>query len=501
MIRTIAQRTVLFAAMFAALLLTTCITPLPASDTAADAELREQSPAWYILGQPDGGDLLHGLPQRLGLAAASDRVNAPTDEADVAASVVVEYDGALEGDLFLGLFASARFAAAPPLEVYQFSGPGEHEIRLPEGEWSIAAMIGLPPHPEALGVDQNWPQQIHVTSGQSPEIHVLVSPKFRARPAGVPRLEEGFASLWNPVDPVRLAIVRMYDSSGAPYPFNRVTFVDRDDQTTQPTSFHEIGTDHFGFAYCDEIDGPFSLMVQRFEFDPDECLFRWHHKKLSRLYDAMDRPIIDFHWEEFPAGTGRVAGQVHDQYGQPLTEYFLTLTQQIGERMDWSDAETFVFKQAVMDDNGRFEISALPPGEYTAMIRHFDYETHAWSFDGPQVFVPDTENASLEVDWEVEAKDRFYGRVQYDDGRPLTQGYWVARYVRRPQFASGSSQLLHDDGTLRVCLSKVEQDNLAIYAESRIDVYDSEGSLLLQIPIEELSRDAANPTVFTMPRE
>jgi hypothetical protein len=230
-------------------------------------------------------------------------------------------------------------------------------------------------------------------------------------------------------------------------------------------------------------------MHQRFDVVPGQFLTRWHYRKFSRLYDARDRPVIDLQWEDFPRGPGRIVGQVHDQNGRPLTEYFVTLTRQIGERMDWSDAETIACKKAVLDGEGLFDLRGLPPGEYTAMIRHFDYETHVSSFDGPKVVVPETANALVEAEWEVEAKDRFYGRIQAENGRPLPSCLWSARDF---------GNRVHEDGTFRVCLSQAEQDDLKILAGNMIDIHGVDGGRLLQIPLTALSRDPAKPAAFVV---
>ena len=114
--------------------------------------------------------------------------------------------------------------------------------------------------------------------------------------------------------------------------------MDRDEKVTR--GFHETGADVQGYAYCDQIDGTFSIIVQRFDFLPERMASRWHFKKIAKLYDAKERPLISLAWEPFPSGSGKVIGRVHDQHRPPLTQYYLNLTRATwAERLDWSDAE------------------------------------------------------------------------------------------------------------------------------------------------------------------
>ncbi len=160
---------------------------------------------------------------------------------------------------------------------------------------------------------------------------------------------------------------------------------------------------------------------------------RWQLKKIAKLYDANDRPLIALGWDPFPSGSGKVIGRVHDQHGRPLTQYYLNLTRYVGERLDWSDAEGIGISLPITDIDGRFEVGGLPPGTYTAMVRHFDYPTHVWSFDGPKFTIPDGASAVARLDVDVEAKDRLYGRAQYQDGAPVFPGRWIAWFEKYDQ--------------------------------------------------------------------
>jgi hypothetical protein len=214
-------------------------------------------------------------------------------------------------------------------------------------------------------------------------------------------MAKDFAGQWDKMNPTRMITVRAVDSAGNPIPFCRVTFVDRGDGT-QTLLFHNAGTDDQGYAYCDKIDRAFSLLVQRYDFLPERLASRYESRKMAKLYNAQDRPVITVKWNDrFPTGTGRLVGQVHDQHKQPLKEYYLTLTRYIGEQHDWSDAASYAISLPIIHPEGRFEVSDLPSGTYTVMVRHFDYSAYSWTFDGPKVTIPANPNATVHFDVEV----------------------------------------------------------------------------------------------------
>src|SRR5262249_32835344 len=217
------------------------------------------------------------------------------------------------------------------------------------------------------------------------------------------------------------------DTHGAPLPFCWVTFVDRDEQTTR--GFHLAGTDDRGYAYCDQIDRTFSITAQRFDFIPERMASRWQFKSMAKLYGARARPVITLTLGPFPSGSGKVVGRVHDQHGRPLTQYYLSLTRYMSERLNWNDAEDWGMSVPIIHHEGRFEVSDLPPGTYTVRVRHFDYPTHVWS-DEPRLTIPEGPSVQSRLDIEVEAKDRLYGRALYQDGTPVYPGSWIAWFEK-----------------------------------------------------------------------
>ena len=376
--------------------------------------------AWFILSQDDTNGLLHGLPQRLGKEILPSRRQGPRWEGVEGGGRLeldIQVQGEAPSEIFVGFFADPRWWIAEPVQIRRLPGPGRYTIdRLMPGKFQLGAMVGGLPKPLALGVHADWPDPVEVRAGVTTKARLLLSTKFTDTPAGQSGLERGFAGQWDRMDPTRMITVRTVDAHGAPLPFCRVTFVDRDEKATQ--TFHETGTDDQGYAYCDQIDRTFSIMAQRFDFVPEQMASRWQLKKLAKLYDAKDRPRIPVAWDTFPSGSGTVIGRVHDQHGSPLTQYYLSLTRYVGERLDWSDAEAIGISLPITHREGRFEVGSLPPGSYTATVRHFDYPTHVWSLDGPKFTIPERPGAVARLDIEVEAKDFLYGRALYRMAHP-----------------------------------------------------------------------------------
>jgi hypothetical protein len=419
----------------------------------------------------------------------------------------VKVEGEAAGEIFVGFFADPRWYLAEPVQVRRFPGPGRYTFdRLMPGKFQLGAMVGGLPKPHALGVHAEWPNAVEIKAGVAAKTRLLVSTKFTNQPAGQPGLEKGFAGQWDRMDPTRMITIPSVDSDGAPLTFCRVTFVDRDEKVTR--EFHHAGTDDLGYAYCDKIDGTFSIIVQRFDFLPERMASRWQFKKIAKLHDTKDRPFIAVAWEPFPSGSGKVIGRVHDQHGRPLTQYYLTLTSEVGERLGWSDAESIGIKVPITHREGRFEVYGLRAGAYTAVVRHFDSPTHVWLWDGPKFNIPDGRGAVARLDVEVEAKELLYGRALYDDGAPVYPGMWTAWFEKydparimeyHGQRGRSFSLRTQPDGSFRVALSRQEREDLIKATGGRVEI-SVEGRTVGEVPIDKLSHDRDKPFVATFRR-
>jgi beta-lactamase regulating signal transducer with metallopeptidase domain len=477
---------------------------VPDDPKVTEAKLKE-SRAWYILAQTDTAGLLHGLPERLAKAVLPARRQGPAwDGVDGGGRLSLELrvEDNKQGEIFVGFFSGPRWWLAEPAQIRRFPRPGRYTVdRLIPGKYQLGAMIGSPPKPSALGVHAAWPEPVDIKAGQNATASVLVSAAFRSSEAH-PHLCQGFADQWDTMDPRRTITVRTVDSKGKPIPFCRVTFVDRDERSTR--GFHDVGTNDQGSAYCDKLNATFSLCVQQFDILPERMATRYQHRKMAKLYDAEDRLVIPVVVDPFPAGTAKVVGQVHDQDNRPLRGYYLTLTREVGQQQDWSEAGSYGIATPITDPEGRFEVGDLPAGTYTIMVRHFDYPTHVWSFHGPNFTVPEKPDSVVHLDVEVEAKELLYGLALHEDGRPAYPGGWTTWFFRDPTSGWGGKYFslgMEKDGSFRVPLSREERQQLIANSQGMVDI-DVPGppEVRTQVPVDRLSKDPKHPLKIILPK-
>ncbi|HVC97554.1 MAG TPA: redoxin domain-containing protein [Pirellulales bacterium] len=466
-----------------------------------DADLARRSRAWYILGQSDADSLWFGLAPRLGKAIVPSRRSGPAwqgVEGGGSVELDIDFQGEVDGEIFVGFFADPRWWFADPAQVRRFPKAGRYTVdRLPPGKFHVAAMKGDPIHPKALGVHRSWPEPIEIRANQSTRVELRVSEKFRfsSRQTSAPEK----------LDPTRLITVRTFDAEGNVLPFSSVTLASfRRDAPAKIDRFFELTSDDKGYAYCDQIDGRFKLMTSRFDTVPEQFANLGEFKELAGVFDAQDRPVVTVTWEPYPTGRGEISGRVHDQNGRPLTEYFLTLTYQEGDPRRAGHTYSHWLHLPVTDAEGRFQVNGLAPGVYKVRVRHFDYPTHAWSFDGPEVTVPEQPDATAEIDVEVEAKELRYGRAVFNDGTPVAHGGYIAWFKRHDADRRGTGFSLGTarDGSFRVALSRAEREQLAANSKGSIEVYDygKQGDRLkVEIPFDDLSADRERPMKVVLP--
>ena len=461
------------------------------------------SRAWYILRQSDVRTLLLGLPQRL-TRMMKDFELKGVKHGTASVELDIRVEGDVKGDIIVGFFSDPKWTRDPE-QLFWFPGPGKHKVSdLPAGTTYIGAMIGLLPEVKALGVDQFWPAPVVLEAGKTTKVQVLVSPEFKdAWRTRQPGTDEAFAGEWKSMDPTKMITVRTVDSQGNPVPFCRVTFVDRGDGVW----FHNSGTDHRGHAYCDEIDGSFSLMVQRYDWIPETLCDRYQYKDMAKLYDAGDRPTITVRWDPFPKGTGKVAGQVKNRYGRTLKEYYIRVTHR--EEKKAKEGAELSYHLPVIDREGHFEIDQLPPGTYTLGVRALDFPTYVHDYNMGEFTIPQEEGAVVEANVKVTAKELRHGRALYEDGSPVYPGRWCAwleRYtqaeINRHRGSVGRifGSEIKPDGSFRVCLSQKERRQLRDTSQGMVEIKDASGNKIGEVHIKKLSRDKDKPYIVTFPR-
>jgi hypothetical protein len=222
------------------------------------------------------------------------------------------------------------------------------------------------------------------------------------------------------MNPEKLITVRCVDNEGKGISYCRVVFVDRGEQIRL---IDYVATDEKGYAYCDDIDGPFSIMAQVFDYSPLTKAWRFQHKKIEKLYNANDKPVITVQWPIFPEGIGQIQGNVKDQYEHPLKEFDLVLTQREGENEGWGDCFTKQIKKHFIHPEGNFEIGNLTAGTYTYFMHPKENSAYVWDFNMGEVTVGAEDTVQLNI--EIEAKNpavQVEGEVEFElITRPLTK--------------------------------------------------------------------------------
>jgi hypothetical protein len=484
-----------------------------AAEPPAPAEPR----SWYILAQTDTTGLLHGLPQRLAEASApGPRFDANLKDVPGGGHVrvTVEYDGNVQGPAMLGFFNDPRWSTGEVRQLRTCPGPGVHTLEnVAPGDYCLGAMVGKaadfaaatssPPDGCGLGVDDVWPRTFSVRAGETTDVRLRVSHRFQFGLNNGPDVLRG--TFGPPKDGAAGGVrIQSLDADGRPLPFCHVMLSQL--AVNRPYDYealYEVGTDVAGVGWCKEIQGKFRATIQTIEILPDRLEQRFVGRSFPTIYETSSPNPVALAAPAFPVGTATLEGRVHNQFGEPLREFYMTLSQQ--KEFGKFDSRYFSIKAPFIDDDGRYQIPNLPPGAYTVMIRHFDYPTHVYRNAGHAVVVPDEADAIVAADFQVEAKELLYGHAVYEDGAPVAKGGWMARFTQDPRSPSGGEYFslgTEPDGRFRVCLSQAERRQVLDNFAGMVDVFATTADnkrTTLKIHIDELSRIGEAPTrvVFT----
>ncbi|MEX2138891.1 MAG: M56 family metallopeptidase [Pirellulales bacterium] len=472
----------------------------------------ETSRAWYLLSQTDTSGLLNGLPQRLSQANRNERRSTPVWQGvdnGAQLKVRIETEGKVAGEVLVGFFKDSNWETGEPAQVRSFPGPGEYTVeRLMPGKYWVGAMAGTVdafakswkslPEGAGLGVDHDWPKPLELRAGETAAAHVRVSNDYQIE-ANHGDQFRGHFGLWGQTKPEQLVTIKTVDRAGKPVPYCSVTIrqlVRGDD--TRIDQFHQFGTDENGLAYCDAFAGRFTVSAQKVDFIPELFAMRIRGRQFPTVYQVPLPFMVDVPVDPVPDGSATLSGRVHNQFGEPLREFYLTLErdQKRGD-FDW---DSFLISMPFTSDDGSYSVPRLPPGEYKIHIRHFDYATHAWRFGQFTVTIPDTPSARVHADFEVEAKELLYGRAAFDDNTPVTKGSWSARFGG--QQGNSFAMNINEGGTFRVALSAEEKRKLEKYRRGMVQVSahlpDKQESTV-DLPLDKLSKDARTPATVVLP--
>jgi Leucine-rich repeat (LRR) protein len=333
-------------------------------------------------------------------------------------------------------------------------------------------------------MERRWPQGVAVQPGTPATAHVLVSDEFEWQE--LTQNPRDYVGDWPKMNPARLVTVRTVDRAGEPIPYCQIWY-----SFTSGDFSERYGTDQQGYTYRDDIVGTFSVSATQYSFDPVTLSERYHYQRLTQLHDPADRPVIQIVFDPFPSGTGSVAGRVHDQFGRPLTEFHLSLSQGV------DGPPTSRQRIPIIDPAGRFEVRGLAPSDYTITASAFDYFTHVYQRENERqrFTIRQAPNDMTLADIALEARQLRYGRARYDDGAPVQSGIWSG--------PTGAYRI-DSDGTFRVGMSRKELERLASLENGKIQVraYGEKDTQGAAVPVawDDLSEDAKQLFEVVLPR-
>jgi len=453
-------------------------------------------PAWYIMEQADCQGLFHGMPQQLEKLAASTKETDPA-WAGVSEGGQVELDievvGEIRGEILVGFFADPNWSDTP-LQVRRVAAGGRNQFKgLMPGKFYLGAVMKNDKDIVALGVHRQWPEPIEIKTDEPVQVQLRVSEKFTNVPCGVPWIQDQFSDRWDKMEAGRLLSVQTLDEHGKPLPFCRITLATRlNDNPKMFDQYVEFGTNIHGLGYTDRAKGLFSVSAQRFGVVPGTFIEWYEATRFTELYDARQRPLVQVKWGPFPSGTAEISGQLHSQHGRPLTEYYLTICCEKGKRLGDEKYTEIGYSIPVMNADGRFRVTHLPAGQYSGYARGFDIQAFVLDLSAFKFAIPEEPNAKLELDFQVEEKELYYGRAKYSDGSPVYPGRWSVstKSMQERGYAVGGPT--QPDGSFRVALTVKESLEVINDLKGAIEFSDKAGELP-SVHLDRLSRDPKEP--------
>ena len=449
--------------------------------------------------------MLHGLSQRLAIARHTKPQNARAWQGVDNGGTLrlgVSYEGKAKGEITLGFFTDPHWWKANPVQVRTLPGAGIHRIdRLPPGKYYLGAMTGPFSEPVA-GVHQTWPKPVTITADGAAKARLVLSPEFNPTDHGLRRTTgPKLAGDWPEVNENRLITVRVLDHQGQPVPFARVIFLARKkDNPKNLKGYYNTSTDQNGFVYNDEFEGPFTINVQTNGFRLDPLGTGYTLLAGKTTYNTADKPVITFRTVPRPEGSSVVTGKVHDQHGRPLTEFHVDFMREESELPRYS-GEIYGRRLSVISQDGTFRIDGLKPGRLRLRAFAFDYPAYVYE-KFVTVDVPEEGQPPVHVDYQIEAKQQFFGRAVYKSGEAVYPGGWTARFSRNAGPFGGNSFSLNTEpgGLFRVTLSEHEMRQLNQNSEGKVDVYgQGRNAPRIQVPVKSLSTDRQKPTRIVLP--
>lgn len=379
------------------------------------------SRAWYVLRQWNAGPLLLGMPQRLGKVIESvprhDSIWTGIEQGG-SLKLKIEVEGDVTEEIFVGLFQYPDWSSEP-VQIRSFPKAGEYIINnLPSGLFHIGAMIGALPVTTALGVQQMWPESIEIERGKINSAKVLVSPDFQRRASGWYNqdVSKDFIGDWKDMDTDNLLQGRVTGPDGQPVAFATVQIREYKPGAGSIKAPNR-GTNEQGYYKYDGINWPYTIGVLRYQSMPFVHGYRHQYLFYNHVFEGSE--TVKFQFENPPEGNATVKGYVKDQRGNPLEEFFITISTKINwdvrKNPDGKFYSSTGYRMPFISQDGSFKLNNLPAEDVNVRVVPFDIQKYDMN-RGKQVQLEADKTTTINL--EVVSKNILHGRVLFRDGSP-----------------------------------------------------------------------------------
>ncbi len=459
--------------------------------------------AWHVMRQLNAGPLLLGMPQHLGQLASSTPLEnsawtGTNNGGQVELNIMLE--DVSSGDILIGFFKDARWSKKP-VQIRRLTSGGIHTIEgITPGDYQIGAMIGELPVPVALGVQRQWPQPVHIQPGQTTQIDLLISTKFKRYASGWynERVSKDFISDWSELETSNLLQGHLRLSSGQPVPYGLIQ-VREYRPNARSIAAPDLGTNERGEYRCDEIAWPYRVNALRYEMLPSILGYRVQQHFDSQVLEGSQ--TVNFTFEPFATGTAKVQGQVLTQTGEPLQEYFLSCDVgdiDFAEKSKQLNGERYsmtTYRIPCINPEGRFYIAGLPAGACRIHVVPFNIQAYELNWGQEYDLMS---NEVTEVLITVTQKNIYYGRILFKDGTPALVDSQKTKILMP---AGGRAIVLAEiesDGTFSLRLDEREITSLQNGSAKLIVTIG--GEVTADVPFDQLQSDQNQAGVITVKR-
>ena len=379
----------------------------PAVTLRESEAMPQESVAWQMLRIPNVGPQLTRMAFHLYKYCADRQLEGPgpaVGDAGHTVDLEILAENALQGPIVVGVFQDPEWKA-PPILIKRIPEPGTYSLTLPPGRYYFGAMAGVPPEMSGVGVHESWPTGVDLEEDREKKVRLLLSHEFRrAIPMGMYDLGSAVEAPPNKENLKNYLWGRVLGADGQP-----VSLVTMQIREHNPGAGSIAAPDRItnadGYYYLRDFAWPYK--VHALWSEPLPSAVGQRHRSMGReaVYEGPNR--VDFQFEPFPQGEGNISGRFVDQYDNPVAGCYADVS---------AEDRSFGYRIHCSKEDGSFQISGLPAGDYTIRCLPFDYRAYEHASTETTL----KEGQSLRLGKvTIRANQVYYGRLLFRDGTPV----------------------------------------------------------------------------------